>query len=142
MPATERMRPLNTWKWKVLVIDDAEASRLSLRQILEEAGMQVVLASNGPGALGILQDDEGISLVLCDLNLPEMDGLSMLAEAQQRNLLHDIPVFMLTAEAAGRRLDRARRARVTAWIIKPAHPLSLVATIERVMALDARRLGA
>jgi len=127
---------------KVLVIDDSIGMRIHLRQILESAGMVVLEAADGPEGIEMLKVNHDVDLIICDVHMPHMDGLEMLKVAHEQGLLKTIPIFMLTTELAAQHVDAAKKARVTAWIIKPPNPKSLVATISKVLALESGMSGA
>ena len=121
---------------KILIIDDSEGMRIHLRQILESAGISVVEAADGPQGIEMLKVHRDVDLVICDVHMPQMDGLEMLHKAQEQGLLSGVPIFMLTTELAAQRVDEAKRAKVTAWIIKPPNAKALVATISKVLDLE------
>jgi len=83
---------------KVLVVDDDAASRLLARAMLEKKGHAVVEAANGVEALERLQGEEGVGLVVADLNMPELDGLELIWEIRDAPAWSNIPVIVLTGE--------------------------------------------
>ncbi len=82
---------------KVLLVDDDEIMRESVRRVLEQEGWEVSGASNGRAALQHLAESSP-DVILLDLMMPEMDGFEFLAEMRQRSEWRDIPVLVLTAK--------------------------------------------
>lgn len=125
----------------VIVIDDSEVARERIRGVLEEAGLfeSVVEASDGiAGLRAILQ--ERADAVLCDLEMPGLDGEKLLRAHRERRGAEDVPFFFLTAERDPDRLARLLRAGAADTITKPFHPAELLARVETHLRL--RRLRA
>jgi len=111
---------------QILVVDDEDAVRLLIRRILEEKGYRVVTAADGNEGLAKL-DQDGIDLVLLDINMPGLDGFQVLELIRRRS---NLPVIMLTG------MDKVSTLRDTLdigaddYITKPFSPLELVARIK------------
>lgn len=116
---------------KILVVDDEENIRELIKFNLEKAGYQVLLAKNGQEALDVV--GENISLIILDLMLPEIDGLSVCRQLKSQPKLMDIPIIMLTAK--GEELDRILGLEMGAddYMSKPFSPRELVARIKAVL---------
>jgi diguanylate cyclase (GGDEF)-like protein len=120
----------------VLVIDDSEAARTRIRQVLAEAGLfeRVIEARDGiSGLRAILR--EPVDMVLCDLEMPGLDGDELLRAHRERSGAEDIPFFFLTAERDPDRLARLLRAGAADTITKPFHPAELLARVETHLRL-------
>ena len=120
-------------KKKILVIDDSETIRSHLGQTLRDAGYEVLEAADGlMGAFAIRERASDIALVICDVNMPRLDGVEML------EILHGqypkLPVLMLTSESRIDKVERAKRAGAKAWIIKPFKPELLVEAVAKLTA--------
>jgi CheY-like chemotaxis protein len=113
----------------VLVVDDDAEIRETLKEVLEEAGYVVSLATNGADALAALSEVRHASLVLLDLMMPVMDG----AEFRRRQLadpqLSDIPVIVLSASGAVG--ERVRDMKAFEVLRKPFSLDKLLATVAR-----------
>src|SRR3954467_13196141 len=92
----------------ILVIDDSDTLRQQVRQTLLGAGYEVVEASDGLDGLEKIRASTNLSLVLCDINMPRMNGLEMLLELQRDGA--KIPIIMLTTEGQPALIQRAREA--------------------------------
>jgi two-component system chemotaxis response regulator CheY len=114
---------------RVLIIDDSEAVRRQVSQTLSPAGYDVVEASDGVEGLAVIKS-AGPVLVLCDLNMPKMGGMEMLAELSRTQL---VPVMvMLTTEAQPSLIRRARELGAVGWIVKPFKADLLIAAVNKL----------
>jgi two-component system chemotaxis response regulator CheY len=118
---------------KILVVDDSEAIRNQLKKDLESAGHTVIEAGDGQDGINKLKANEGIQLILCDVNMPVMDGLSMCENIFAIEQYRSIPKFMLTTEANAEMKAKAKAAGVTAWIVKPYVIDKLLTAIKKVV---------
>ena len=101
----------------VLVVDDTDSARDIAARILRHSGMDVVGAQSGPEALTIL---EGFTpdLILLDLAMPEMDGLTLLERLREHPRWADIPVVMLSAVCDEQTIQRAFRLGAREYLVK------------------------
>jgi two-component system chemotaxis response regulator CheY len=126
---TEIGRPSKT----VLVIDDSETIRAHVAQVLRGAGYEVLEASDGlMGAFTIRERAADLCLVICDINMPRLDGLEMLEIL--RGQYPKLPILMLTTESRVDKVERAKKAGAKAWIIKPFKPDLLVEAVTKLTA--------
>ncbi len=119
---------------KVLVVDDSASVRQQVRLALDEAGFETIDAIDGIDGLNKLAEHPDLSLVICDVNMPNMDGLEMLEKARKQAATSDIPIVMLTTEGQPGMIERAKQAGAKGWIVKPFKPHLLVATAEKLAA--------
>ena len=111
---------------RVLVIDDAGLVRLYYRTALEEAGFEVAEALNGLEALEQLLTTP-FDLMVVDVNMPQMDGLSFLQTVRAKSLpLAATPALVTTSETAPQRVSAARAAGANFYLVKPLSPETLV----------------
>ena len=115
----------------VLVVDDIEANRTLLRDLLFELGFEVHEADGGLAALSLL-GTEAIDLVLMDMAMPEMDGLETLCVIRLDPRLGRLPVLVISAHALEADVRRAREAGADGFIAKPVAPAQL---LDRMTAL-------
>ena len=114
---------------KILIVDDSETLRIQLDEILKAAGHETVEAADGILGLGALKNNPDIDMVLCDVNMPNLNGLDMVERVEQ-----PIPVFMLTTEANAEYKARGKAAGVMAWITKPFVGEKLLKGIDKALA--------
>ena len=96
-------------KKKILVIDDSETVRAHVVQVLGQAGYEVLEAPDGILGAFAIRGRADLSLVICDVNMPRMDGLQMLEVLKGQ--CPNLPVLMLTTESRLDKLERAKKAR-------------------------------
>ncbi|MGK0249844.1 MAG: two-component system chemotaxis response regulator CheY, partial [Oleispira sp.] len=97
------------------------------------AGYTVVEACNGKDALKRL-DNERIDLFISDVNMPEMDGLTLLKSLKMRSDTKFTPVIMLTTETEAAKKEEGRAAGAKAWVVKPFQPSQMLAAVSKIIA--------
>jgi two-component system chemotaxis response regulator CheY len=122
---------------KVMIVDDAVFVRRHVTQVLTEAGFSVVHAVDGDDALAQLSSIPDIELVLCDVNMPNKNGLEFLEQARKPTAWPRLKVVMLTTEGQAESIHRAKAAGALGWIVKPFKPEALVATVRRLTATQS-----
>ncbi len=120
---------------KILIVDDSETLRIQLRKVLEGKDHEVVEACDGIKGLEALEANDGIQLVLCDVNMPEMDGLTMIERVHENSKFNTIPIFMLTTESSPEMKSRGKAAGVRAWVTKPFVDAKLLGAVEKITSM-------
>lgn len=124
MMPTESPAPANGAR-RVLIVDDALTVRLYYRQILERAGFAVDEAGNG--LEGLERAAEALpDLLLVDINMPKMDGYTMLRALRAAESTRAIPAVMISTEAEAQDAARAYEAGANVYVIKPVRPDALI----------------
>jgi two-component system chemotaxis response regulator CheY len=116
---------------KILVIDDSDTVRQQVRYTLAEAGYEIIEAIDGIEGLEVIRATNDLSLALCDVNMPGMNGLEMLVEVQRTG--SSVPIIMLTSEGQPSLMQRARAAGAKGWIVKPFKPDLLLETVSKLL---------
>lgn len=116
----------------ILAVDDSRSMRRMVNFTLESAGHEVILAEDGLDALEKARD-RTVQLVLTDVNMPRMDGLSLIRELRKLPNYRFTPILTLTTEAGPEKKKEGRAAGATGWIVKPFDPEKLLAVINRVL---------
>jgi two-component system chemotaxis response regulator CheY len=122
---------------KVLIIDDSESFRTTLKTTLLEDGHEVIEAVDGIEALVILEKSRDIELIFCDFNMPRMDGLAFATEINKMPRHSSIPIVMLTTEASAELKKKAKTVGVRGWIIKPFEAEKLRAGLKLLLKTAA-----
>lgn len=117
----------------VLVVDDSPTMRQMVAFTLSSAGYQVVEAGNGKEAVGKVNGGAKPDLVVTDLNMPEMDGITLIKEIRKMPALKFTPILMLTTEASDDKKKAGQAAGATGWIVKPFNPEQMMAVIKKVL---------
>ena len=116
---------------KILVVDDSETVRLKISQLLKQLGHKVLEAENGIVALEVLRGNPDLELCICDINMPEMDGLTFVEEVRKKNdETKDLTFFMCTTETSKAHRDKAKSLGVRGWIHKPYKDSQIIYLVE------------
>lgn len=117
----------------IMIVDDSASLRQVVRIALRGVGFEVIEASDGQEALEHL-DGKKIHLVISDVNMPRMDGISFVKAAKQIPAYRFTPVVMLTTESGEDSKERGRAAGAKAWMNKPFQPAQIVSVVSRLIA--------
>lgn len=117
---------------KILVVEDNEENRDSLRRRLERRGFEVLLAEDGRAGVAAARAERP-DLVLMDMNMPEVDGWEATRQVKAIPDLKDVPVIALTAHAMAGDRERAMEAGCTDYHTKPIEFPKLLAQIESIL---------
>jgi two-component system chemotaxis response regulator CheY len=104
---------------RILVIDDSGAIRKAIRRILEQLGYAVSEAEDGAQAIAQLQQDDAFDAVLCDIDMPTMDGLAFLGALPAYPAIHAPPIIMCTTHTSFDKIQRALTLGASEYIMKP-----------------------
>lgn len=118
---------------KILIIDDSEALRIQLREALESSSFEVVECTNGIEGLEIINNNSGVDLILCDQNMPRMDGITFCQNMNENFKELKIPIVMLTTETNPELKKRSKEFGVKGWIMKPFVKENLILGIEYLL---------
>lgn len=117
---------------KILAVDDSASMRQMVAFTLQGAGFDVVEACDGVDALAAAEKG-GFDLVLTDVNMPNMDGISLCKALREKPDFKFTPILMLTTESGGDKKMEGKQAGATGWIVKPFNPEQLLKTIKKVL---------
>lgn len=117
---------------KVLIVDDSATVREQVRAVLTTADFDVFEASDGVEGVESIERMADLSAVICDVNMPRMDGLEMLETVMRAPKSASLPIVMLTTEGQHELIRRAKLAGAKGWIVKPFKPEMLVAAIRKL----------
>jgi two-component system chemotaxis response regulator CheY len=122
---------------KLLIVDDSDILRLDLKAVLVGAGHEVLEGENGKIGLEKAAGDSGIQLIITDLNMPEMDGITMVKNIRSQTSHKETPVFMLTTESSRELRDAGKEAGIMLWIVKPFKGDKVLAAVDKVLSKTA-----
>lgn len=117
----------------ILIIDDSSSVRSVVGIALRNAGYAVIEACDGKDALSKLTGQK-VHLVLSDVNMPNMDGITFVKEFKKLPAYRFTPVCMLTTEAEKSKMDEGKAAGAKAWIVKPFQPPKLLDVVSKLIA--------
>jgi CheY-like chemotaxis protein len=121
---------------KILVVEDNDMNMQLVEYLLEEGGYDIVKATSGEEALAITSDDVGLAtfdLILMDIHLPGMDGLSVVRRMKSNDRTARIPILALTAHAMRGDKDRFLEAGCDGYISKPIDVKTFISSIEQYL---------
>ncbi len=117
---------------KVLIVDDSRTARQQVKNALTDAGYDIVEAVDGNEGLQLLACTPDVALVLCDVNMPGLNGIDMLKNAQPKHG-SNTHFLMLTTEAEPALVQTAKLAGAKGWIVKPFKPELLLASVRKLI---------
>ncbi|MDH5190640.1 MAG: response regulator [Gammaproteobacteria bacterium] len=116
----------------ILAVDDSASMRQMIAHTLKGAGHDVTEAGDGEEALGKAKSGK-FDLVVTDINMPKMDGITLIKELRALANYKGTPILTLTTEASADKKQEGKAAGATGWIVKPFDPDTLLNTISKVL---------
>jgi CheY-like chemotaxis protein len=132
--AEDRLAEAGVGRRTVLLVDDSPSVRTVTRSLLSKNGFDVVEAADAAQAIRFLQNGGRADLVISDVEMPNMDGLEMLAIIRGRLQRKDLPVVMLTSVREVGVLKKAKTLGVQGWVLKPYDHEMLVQIVRKALA--------
>jgi two-component system chemotaxis response regulator CheY len=115
-----------------LVVDDSMSIRQMVAFTLKQAGFDVLEGMHGQEALSVV-DGKSVDLVITDLNMPVMDGMTLIRNLREKPQFKFTPILMLTTESQESRKQEGKAAGATGWIVKPFDPDKLLQVVSKVV---------
>lgn len=116
----------------ILAVDDSASMRSMVSFTLRSAGHEVLEAEDGQAALDVARGRR-FDLVLADVNMPRMDGISLVRNLRTLPEYKGTPILILTTESNPEKKQDGKAAGATGWLVKPFDPDQLLATVKRVL---------
>jgi two-component system, chemotaxis family, chemotaxis protein CheY len=117
----------------ILIVDDSSSLRTVVRMALNRAGYDVTEAGDGLEGLAALDKAAKVHLIVSDVNMPNMDGITFVTKVKQHPKHKFIPVIMLTTEGEEARKNQGRLAGAKAWMVKPFNPPQLLDAVSKLV---------
>ena len=117
----------------ISVIDDSVSLRQVVAMTLKAAGYDVLQAGDGKEALALL-DGRKIGMAVCDVNMPNMNGIEFVIAAKKLAAYKFLPILMLTTETQESKKAEGKAAGAKAWMVKPFSPSSLLSAVSKFCA--------
>jgi two-component system chemotaxis response regulator CheY len=117
----------------ILILDDSPVMVMNLAQILAKAGYEVTTAGNGREGIAELTNGLKPTVILTDINMPEMDGIEFIKEARKSPTTKFTPIIVLSGDEDGRKRDEARAAGASGWLTKPPQPNQLLYVVKQLL---------
>ena len=116
----------------ILVVDDSDTVRQQVSMALKQAGFAIAEAADGEEGLAMIEANRDIAMVVCDVNMPRMNGLEMVESVKTKAEHKSLPILMLTTEGQPSMIKRAKQAGAVGWIVKPFNANQLVQTAKHL----------
>ena len=116
----------------IMIVDDSATLRQVVGIALKGAGYDVLEACDGKDALSRL-DGRKIHLIICDVNMPNMDGISFVKQMKTLPSYKFTPVIMLTTEAGEDKKREGQAAGARAWVVKPFQPPQMLDAVSKLV---------
>lgn len=116
----------------ILVVDDSASLRQVVGIALRGAGYDVIEACDGQDALNKLTGQK-VHLMISDVNMPNMDGISFVKAVKQRPAYRFTPVVMLTTESQESKKAEGQAAGAKAWVVKPFRPEQMLGVVQKLV---------
>jgi len=118
---------------KIVVVDDSRTARQQVIMALADAGYDVIEGVDGRDGLSKIVSNPDAALIICDVNMPIMNGLEMLNALKADHPAIQVPIIMVTTEAQLELVQQAKAAGARGWIVKPFKPHMLVAAVRKLV---------
>jgi two-component system chemotaxis response regulator CheY len=116
----------------ILIVDDSASLRQVVSIALKGGGYDVIEACDGVDALNKLKGRK-VNLVISDVNMPNMDGITFVKNVKQLANYKFTPVIMLTTEAGEAKMNEGKLAGVKAWVVKPFQPAQMLTAVSKLI---------
>ncbi len=116
---------------RILTVDDSKTMRDMVSFTLKSAGFDVVEAEDGAKALDLLAGT-AVDVIITDINMPNMDGVTLVQRLRAQQRFKATPILILTTEGGADKKAQGRSAGATGWIVKPFAPEKLLQVLNKV----------
>lgn len=117
---------------KILIVDDSASMRQMVSFTLKNNGYEVVEAIDGADALSKVKSN-AVNMVVTDLNMPKMDGITLIKELRKNPPTKFVPIVMLTTESQAEKKQEGKTAGASGWIVKPFQPDQLIGVVKKLI---------
>ena len=115
----------------IMVVDDSASIRQVVSLALKGAGYEVIEACDGKDALSKMTGQK-IHLIVSDVNMPNMDGITLVKEVKAHPKYKFTPIMMLTTESGDDKKSAGKEAGAKAWLVKPFQPPALLSAVAKL----------
>jgi two-component system chemotaxis response regulator CheY len=116
----------------ILIVDDSSSIRQQVSMTLKQAGFLMAEAADGQEGLAMVDANRRIDMVICDINMPNMNGIEMVERVKSKPENKALPILMLTTEGDISLVKRAKQAGAVGWIVKPFKRSQLIETVSHL----------
>ncbi len=119
---------------QILVVDDSDAVRSQVSGFFTSNGLSVITAVDGKDGLAKAKSNPGLKLIFADVNMPNMDGLTMVEKIRGEAGNKTVNIIMLTTESDASMKQRGKAAGIKGWIVKPFNGAGVLDTVKKMVA--------
>jgi two-component system chemotaxis response regulator CheY len=117
----------------IMIVDDSPTMLMSLEGMLSKGGFSVTKANSGEQAFELLKGGHKPALIITDLNMGDMNGITLIRSVRKLPGYQFVPMLMLTTESQQEKRAEAKAAGATGWLVKPVQPDALMGVIKQVV---------
>lgn len=110
----------------ILIVDDSKTVRNLVAFIMKQEGFKVTTAEDGLDGLEKLYAAEKVDLIVSDINMPRMDGLTFIKNLREQDAYRDMPIIVLSTEGEDKDIETGLSVGANLYMVKPAQPEKLV----------------
>ena len=119
----------------ILIVDDSTSLRTVVKLALVRAGYDVLEAGDGKEGLAQLDKAAKVHLIVSDVNMPNMDGITLTRSLRALPQFASTPIVLLTTESSPEKKAEGKAAGATGWIVKPFQQEQLLAVVSKVLGI-------
>lgn len=117
----------------ILIVDDSKTIRNLVAFILKKEGFKVTQAEDGLDGLEKLYSLDSIDLIICDINMPRMDGLTLVKTVREQEVYRDLPIVILSTEGQEQDIRQGISLGANFYMVKPAQPDKMLQNIRMLL---------
>ena len=117
----------------ILIVDDSKTVRNLVAFIMKKEGFKVTIAEDGLDGLEKLYSAEAVDLIVSDINMPRMDGLTFIKTIREQEAYRDIPIVVLSTEGQDRDIQTGLTVGANLYMVKPAQPEKMVRNVKMLL---------
>lgn len=117
----------------ILIVDDSKTVRNLVAFIMKKEGFKVTAAEDGLDGLEKLYSAEEVDLIVSDVNMPRMDGLTFIKTVREQDAYKDIPIVVLSTEGQDKDIQTGLTVGANLYMVKPAQPEKLVRNVKMLL---------
>lgn len=120
----------------ILIVDDSKTVRNLVSYVMKKEGFRVVAAEDGLDGLEKLYSAKQVDMVICDVNMPRMDGFTFIKNVRQQEEYRDLPIIVLSTEGEERDIQTGMRLGANMYMVKPAQPEKLLRNVKMLLGSE------
>jgi two-component system chemotaxis response regulator CheY len=117
----------------ILIVDDSKTVRNLVAFIMKKEGFKVTAAEDGLDGLEKLYSEQKIDLIISDINMPRMDGITFIKTVREQDAYRDIPIVVLSTEGQENDIQKGLSIGANLYLVKPAQPEMMVKNIKMLL---------